>query len=279
MAKRNYLVGWDIGRTGSMKVTLTASTGGHGADDISISSGTYCHVALSSVTGGSTYASFATTIQTAFNALGGGRPTLTVAFSAVTLQYTFSVSSGTLAISFSGSEGTRARQVLGFSGNVAATGSPISTDYRPYYAIRSKVGEVSNFTDEKEDPDAVKRTVADDATPYSISRSTVPKFTQWDQMMEEKVAPSTHLSGGEASGGAGVFTYSPCPTTEVPWTWEHFVQHARGDIPFALYDDSASSGLVCYLRDESDTFDQSRSMDHYDGLFNIPIKVQLRGRL
>lgn len=278
MSQKDYYAGWDFERYGTSTLYLNASVGGHGADPRIIIDGTYSHIALTSVTGTGTYVALAAALQTYFNGLGGGRPTYTITFNTTTMQYSFSVSSGTLALTFVGDDGIRMRHLLGFIADVPATSSPIVSTARPYLAISAVSGGPTNYTDEYEPNVGINEAEADDGTSYSISRTTLPVYMDWDQQMEEKAGPSSAVSGGARTGGAPMFDYCATVTT-MPCSWEYFYRHVRCVEPFAVYDTSTASGIVCKLRAEGANFKPSRTVSDYDVLWNLPFKTRLIGRL
>lgn len=277
MSQQDYYAGWDYARIGSGTFTLTASTGAHGADTVTWNTGTYSHIDLSSVTGTSTYVSWATTLQTYLNSLGGGRPTYTVTFSTTTMRYSFSASSGTLALAFPATAaGTRAKHILGFSADVAATSSPIVSDLRPYYAIRAAVEGPSAYTFYKEDGSKIASDIADDGvSQYGITPRTLAKFIEWEQRMESQSAPASQLTSGVASSGAGVRTGDA--SSAVPWTWEHFFQHVRLWEPFAFHNTTGPAGIVCKMRKEASFFSPVMVTSDLSSLWNIPIKALYLG--
>ena len=126
MAQQDYYAGFNFSRIGAMQFTLTASTGGHGADTVNYLSSTYAHVVF--VSGNDTYAALAADIQTYLNALGGGRPTYTVTFNQTTMQYSFDSNTGTLALAADVGVSARAcalvaRRITGFDATTPLGGS------------------------------------------------------------------------------------------------------------------------------------------------------------
>lgn len=273
MATQDYYTGFDFLRVGSFSFTAAVTSPAAHSDAVTFSSGTYSHIDFSGLMGAGKYEELADAIQTYLNSLGGTRPTYTVTFNTALMQYSFSVSAGTLALTFSGAAGTIAKHTLGISANVGATSSPILSDRRPYYAIRSKLNGQSAFSFPYEPDLGVAEDEADDGTSYSISRTTCPRYLDWEQRMETANAPSTTITAGALNSGAGVRITGA--STEVPFTWEHMIKHARGAEPFALYDEGSGTGYLCKLRREAATFRPAIVAADYSDLWNMPFKTRL----
>ncbi|MBK8173193.1 MAG: hypothetical protein IPK60_23060 [Sandaracinaceae bacterium] len=277
MSQKDYYAGWDFERLGQLVFTMTSSTGPN-VDVVTWNVGTYSHVSLQNATGSGTYVSFASTLQSFFATLGGSHPTYTVTFNTTTMQYVFTASSGTITLTFGATpQGQMARDILGFGTNPAA-GATVTSTTRPYFAISAVSGGPTNYTDEYEPNVGINEAEADDGTSYSISRTTLPVYMDWDQQMEEKAGPSSAVSGGARTGGAPMFDYCATVAT-MPCSWEYFYRHVRCVEPFAVYDTSTASGVVCKLRAEGANFKPSRTVSDYDVLWNLPFKTRLIGRL
>ena len=268
MGMQDYHAGWDFERIGSASVQFTDSGGSW---TMTFSTGNYSHIDLSSAMGTGEYTDFITAIQAAITAAARG-VTYTTSFNTSTLSYSFDTNSGTLAMTFSGTAGTIMRHILGFTGNVAATSSAITSNARPYYVCRAIHDGQTNYSDEYESSEGIYEAEADDGSAYSIARSTVPVYADWEQYLEEKAPPAAI-----ATAGTGVFEY--VATTTVPWTWQHYYEHVRASEPFALYDNGTGDGLVCRMRKDTATFKPGRSMSEYDGYFNLRFNTRLIGRL
>lgn len=276
MAQQDYYAGFDFARIGAMSFTVTNSSGGQ-SDILGFTSGTYAHVGFTA--GSTAYAALATSIQaalTALTALGGGRPTYTFTFSQTTMQYSLDSNTGTLTLTFPASDsGDRAKHILGFSASVGATSSPIVSDRRPYYAIRAACEGPSAYSFYYETGDGIYEEEADDGSTYSITRTTLPKLVEWEQRMEAKAAPATNIVSGAAAGGAGMRIADA--STEVPWTWEHFFQHARCVNPFAFHNSTGPTGIVCKFRKDGAAFHPALVVADYSSLWNVPIRARYLG--
>lgn len=268
MGMQDYHAGWDFERIGSASVQFTDSGGSW---TMTFSTGSYAHIDLSPVTGTGTYTDFIAAIQAAITAAARG-VTYTTSFNTSTLSYSFDTNSGTLAMTFTGTAGTNMQRILGFTGNVGATSSAITSVARPYYVARAIHDGQSSYTDEYEPSEGIYESEADDGSQYSIARSALPVYADWDQPLEEKSPP-----GAIATAGTGVFEY--VATSTVPWTWQHFSRHVRATEPFALYDSGTGDGLVCKMRKDSAAHKPSRAMSDYDGYFTIKLNTRLLGRL
>lgn len=214
-----YGAAWDFTTIGTMTVSFT-DAGGTFA--VSVASGKYAHDDATSVSAMSTYNAFSGPFQTAVNAAKlGGSPSYTVTWSGTNLTYTITPASGTTALTFSGAAGTRAKHVLGFTGNVSATASAVST-CRPYYVIRPNIMGRSNPSGLYFDQYA-SEAVADDGSAFLIARTTPDYHEDWEQLAETEAR-----------------IYSDYATTAIPWTWQHFFLHCGSGLPFYLVDDSFS---------------------------------------
>lgn len=275
MSQQDYYAGFNFSRIGAMQFTLQASTGGNPPDTVNYLAGNYAHYGFTC--GTDVYTKLATDIQTYLNGLGGGRPTYTVTFDEATMRYSFDSNTGTLALAFPGSAaGTIAKHVLGYSADVAATSSAIVSDRRPYYAIRAAVEAPSAYSFVYEDGSNIYEDRADDGTKFGISARTLPKFLDWEQRMEVKAAPTTAVVSGSAVGGAGIEIADA--STEVPWTWEHFVEHVRVWEPFVFHNSTGPTGVICKMRKDTAFHKPGIVVPDHSNLWNIIFKTDYYGR-
>ncbi len=260
-----YLAGFDTTEFGADPPSVVVG-GTVGSGTNTIADGTYCHTSLASVAATSGYTSFATQVDTQFEA--GPGSSWTVTYNTTTHRYTIANATA-FTLTWTGTGGTRLRKMLGFSGNVASTTSATG-DITPYYAIVPTISGRSSFSDIYEPDEVVEEAVADDETPFAVARdrgtdafalNDMIMWSDWTQAMEPLASTLIRAS-----------------TTE--WTWEHFVKHCRGEHPFLVVDGSTST--VHKLRAESAAFNsrtRTRVAADYDGLWSISLRTRQLGSL
>jgi hypothetical protein len=251
-----YTAGFSTeGSAQSMGANLNAGT------QITVASGTYAPATYASVLA-SGYTAFTAAVKTSLD--GGGGGPYTVTWSSTTGKYTISrAASFTLAFSTatSAAAGTRMRLALGFSGDLSGANT-YTSDWTPYYVLVAQMAGLTEFSDVYEPDDIVEEAVADDGTPWSASRETTELYSDWSQAMETKAS-----------------TFSASATTAVPWTWQAFFRHVRGQRPFAVYDSVTVINTLHKLRAEGGSFIPARYVTDYDGLWSIPVLTRRIGVL
>ena len=247
--------GWRTSVVGGMEIEIDE---GGGAVTVAIDAGSYCHTDLSSVLGTGEYSDLASELESQLNASGSLSYTYTVSYSATNMRYTISAGSA-FAITWSSAAAARLRLAMGFSGSSSSTTSHSGT-IRPYYVIRTLVGARSAFTDEYEADKITEGGEAEDGTPYSVSRTTAPIYSDFRVPFEAHEA-----------------THAYKATTSVPWTWQHFFEHVRASEPFLV--DDGNEETVHVLRAGADSFTPSREVPDWDGAWNIDLATHHRGRL
>ena len=250
--------GWDFAQIGSGIFGFDDS--GAGAV-ITYATGTYCHIGINSVMGGTSYDDFATQLQTALNAHAGLDGTWTVAFSTSTLKYSITCDENA---TITASTNALACQILG----IPIASLPISltanvayvSDYQVYYSLMGAQGCRSNDSGIYEPRDVAVDAEDDAGSHYGIAITTAPQYLDFVVPMEAKAA-----------------TYTRSAVTAVPWTYEHFWKHCRVSEPFAVVDDADS--LVLYLRASGASFVPRRQVADWDGAWNLNFATRYKGHL
>ena len=254
--------GFDTNVVGTFQ--LVADTGA-GNVTVTLPLGRYCHTSLVSVMGAGEYAALADELQNALNAsaLGG---TWDVDYDPGPV-YTITCTGTTGTISGLGADhGTasvaRLGLAMGFTTSPGAftDGETKTGDVRPYYVINGAVGGISNVSGDYEPDGITEDAEAEDGTSYSVSRTTAPKYSDAQIPFEPHEA-----------------THAWKATAAVPWTWEHFHQHARGTEPFRILTDVDDS--VHKLRAGSTSFRPARVKPDWDDLWSVELKTRLLGRI
>lgn len=239
-----YAAGFSSADLGGLSVVV----GGVASGTATVTPGTYCHISLSAVTGGITYRGLAGRVDSALAAVDAG---FECVYNASTYQYTITNPSA-FTLTWSGDSGAALRRALGFSGNVSSTMSATS-DVRPYYLMVPQIAGRSQYTDTYEPDDIAEEAVADGGDAYIVSRDTDELWCDWVQSMETKEA-----------------TLARSATAAVPWTWQDFFKHCRGEHPFLVVD---GSDLIVYrLRADGASFNsrvRERVAVDYDDLWNL----------
>lgn len=255
-----YHAGFDVAQLGTCSVVMGGAVGNGTA---SITTGTYCHTSLSAITGGHT--SFSTAVQTALNAVHGG---FTVTFNSTTQRYT--IANATMfSLTWTGTAGGYLRRMLGFSGTVSSTTSTTGT-LQPYFSMVPTITGRSSFSDIYEPEEVVEEAIADDETPFAVSKqrgsdafelSDQIMWSDWTQAME----PVESVLIARAT---------------TAWTWERFFKHCRGEHPFLVVDGSSST--VHKLRAKGASFSlatRERVAADYDGLWYVKFTTRQLGAL
>ena len=263
---RDYYTGFDIARLGGFSITVNATA-------VSITTGKYTHIDMTSVMGAGVYDDFATALDTAITAALGG--SWTVTWDQANLAYVIAHAPAFTITFPNTAAGNVAADMLGFTRNTT-TGSATTTSSvrRPFYVVRSIIDGQSEQSDEYEPDDITSEAVANNGTSYMIARQQSPILLDWVQPKET----NTYLSGTApiAAQWSPVFTRNA--TTLVPWSWEQLFQHARGIEPLALNGGSTTSTVV-KLRQDGASFRPLRVTPDLQLLWDIPIRSRLLGRI
>lgn len=246
-----YLAGFSTEGTAQ---SMTATIAGNAA---TVASGTYAFATFASVMGTGEFTDFATAVKAAFDAAGGGPYTVT--WSSTT--YLFTISRATnFTLSFSSTSDLRLRAALGFTANLSGANSYTST-VRPYYVIVPAIDACTDVSGVYEPEEIVEEAVSDGGTPYGVSRQTTELYSDWTQAMESLSA-----------------TFTRSATSAVPWTWQHFVRHVRGQYPFGKYETTV--GNTCNkLRADAGSFRPFRVSADDDTYWSIRMLTRDLGAL
>lgn len=250
--------GWNVAKLGTFTLSVT---GNLGTASVSITTGTFCHTDLSPVLGSGNYDDFAGALQAALTASGATTFAFTVTWSSATLAYTIACTNA-FTLTFSNtSAGNRMADALGFARNTT-TGSATSTSStrRPYYVIDAIQGARSNWTRIYENDDITTQTEAEDGSTFTTARSVAPLYEDWTVPFEELEA-----------------VFAAKAVSAVPWTWQHFFEHARGIEPFGVFDNDGNS--VHVQRGRGTSFKPSRVQPDWDAVWNIELLTINRGSL
>lgn len=253
---RDYYFGFDLTRLGGFSATISSA--------VTINTGTYAHVDISSVATG--FSDFAT-------ALAAASTGTTVTFDVTNLTYTLTRGAAFTLTFPNTTAGNNAADILGFARNTSYTGATSYTSVaRPYYVLRGKIDGQASESDEYEPSGISVDGEADDGTAYGISRLRAPVYLDWLQRFEEPTPPVT-------IAGAGQAIFERDATALVPWSWQAAHKHARNAMPFILRAPTPVTGPVVKLRADGAQFAPQRVVSDYQGLWDIPIKSRLMGRV
>ena len=242
-----------------------------GVAEATIAATTYSYSTFASLVTG--YASYAAAVKVAMDSAGGGPWTVTFVpptTAGALPQFTIArATTFTLTFTAATAAHMRARACLGMVGALGAgdwvvSGAveappgtwTITSTITPLYSIVPAVGGRTDFSDVYEGDDTTIEVVSDGGTPYAVSRNTTELYSDWTQAMESKAATLTRSA-----------------TSSVPWTWQAFMKHVRGQHPFGVYE-SATANTLHKLRADGASFAPERVSTDYDGLWNIPIKTR-----
>jgi len=264
--------GWDVDVIGSLTMDITETSGPLQSYSVTISTGTFCHVDISSVMGSGSYADFATALAAAINAAAtaaGGSATWGVdgADGGIAPASYFIDASVNFTIAFTGAAGTRMAAILGLdSAGVTGASGSVSSTIRPRYTLGTQQGGPSGGTDDYEPDGIAEDAEADDGTHYGIARTAAPVYSDFAIRMETQAA-----------------TFTRHATSSVPWTWRHLFEHARNVEPILIQTstDGASwtEQTVVYLRADSARFKPIRSVADWDDRWDLDLKTRVLGRL
>ncbi len=259
-----YYAGFDFARLGSFSLVVTTDEGVPRTITTTISSGTYAHVDMQSLTGTGNYDDFLTILTTAMNAAAA---TATPTPSARTFNnnsfgsgiYGLEVNTGTIVVT--AATNTVAKNILGITTLPTTAALTVVSQVRPYYLLVPAVAARSNVTDDYEGGEIAYDGEADDGSSYGISRITPALYHDWVQAMESKPA-----------------CFKNSATAAVPFTYQHMFQHCRNIEPIYVLDSEAAVGtdnMVVKLRADGAAWKPARVAADYDGLWNIPFNTRV----
>ncbi len=253
---RYLLAGFStVGTNQSMTATVQGNTA-------TLAENTYAFSSLASVMGSGNYAAFGAAVIVAFNAAHAG--TYHVDWSSTTYQWTIYRETAGFTLTFSGASALRLRAALGFSGNPSGAGtlaSPYVSDIRPYYVVVPDIDAATEVSGAYEPPEIVDEAVSDGGTPWAVARQTSEMRSDWKQKFESKAQ-----------------TYTASAVAAVPWTWQHFFRHVRGQHPFGVYD-SGAGNTVNKLRAEGASFQPNRVTVDDDTYWSLDFLTRQIGTL
>lgn len=255
-----YAAGFRTSDIGAFSVVV----GGVASGTATVTPGTYCHANIggSEDASAAMYTEFASAVQTALQVVNAG---FTCTYNSTTHAYTIANPSN-FTLTWTGTAGINLRDTLGFSGNVGSTTSATST-LRPLYLIVPQINGRSQFTDVYEPDDIAEEAMSDGGTDYVVTRDIDQDsglWCDWVQSMETKAATLTRSA-----------------SASVPWTWQAFFAHCRGEHPFVVQD--ADGEQYAYrLRADGASFNsrvRERVVADYDELWNIRFFCRDLGKL
>lgn len=238
-------------------INLSAEFDDTSADALQLS-GTFCHTDLSAVLGTGLYVELAQALEDLLNASVSLTATYTVTYDPVALSYTISAT-GTFSVDFTSVSSSLLGQALGFSSMLSGASSYTST-VRPFYLLTGTCGGKSQVSDDYEPDNIVETAEAEDGTTYSRSRFSAPIYQDFRLPLE----PRARVFKRRAEAA-------------VPWTFQHFHEHVRGQEPFLLVDDAEST--VHVLRKRSAAFAPSRVVQDFDDYWDLEMNTYVKGRL
>lgn len=227
--------------------------------------GTHAHVDLISILGAGNYTIFRTALDTVMDVESAGN---TITFDLTT--FTYKLVRGTLW-TIQTTTNTLMRNILGLplddadyplvSVDEGGGVFSISSTRRPHYLLNFALGGKSQFSDDIEPEGIAATAMSDGGLQFGITRTEVAVSQDFVIPMESHEA-----------------TFARVATAAVPWTFQHFVQHARVVEPFGILASSPAALEVCKLRIESASFRPRRVVEDHDSLWDWPFAVNLLGR-
>lgn len=256
-----YYAGWDFAKVGTFSVAVTDADGAHAAAACTFSSGTYSHLSIAGIV--STHTEFRVALKALLDALGA-TVTYTVGFVKETGIYTITPSTGTVALTFTD---TFSRNLLGFSGNVAATASAVGTEIAKYGIVAS-VAARSDISWVYQMSGMTKVAISDDGTPYHSTPTTTPKLLDWRQVFETKAKTFAE------------FAAAPNNTD-----WRTMISHLATGEHLACYDSNYAKTYIGKVREDGAAFamgsvvQPSTGDPNYDAYWDIAIKLHYLGEV
>lgn len=266
--------GWDLDRIGSISIDVEEDDGSNPRTTFTttLTTGRFCHTDVSGTgqIASGDYTAFATKLASQLSSDSTRGFSYKVTWDGGKQQYTIDAGSGnTIALKFDGlgDDYTRMRRILGFSGDTSHTQAP-SSDVTPYYVLVSTQGGASNFEDDFEPDDRIEVSEAEDGTHYSQIPTALPTYAMWEIWMESRQKTFERAAPNGTTAG------------DVPWTFQHFIRHARTIEPFVVLDDRETT--VHFLRGQGAHFTQqrrSRITANIDKHWKWRINAYVEGRL
>ena len=247
-----YLAGFDLSDVGAWTLTVDDNGGGSPTeyDEDDLSSTLAAHIAIASTPA---YSSLTSMLNTALSS-----EPVSVSFSTATYRYTITYTGGGSGFDLTFSQA--AADSMGFSTLVHTNQTSITSDQVPYYLIETQVDGRSAYSRDFEPDGIASQAISDDGTSiFGLARTASPKFLDWRQQFE--TLESTFKA----------------EATTVPWTWEHFFEHARTVHPIQVVD--GYDDMECWLRADGATFRPEPQTPDYDSQWHIPFRVVLIGRI
>jgi hypothetical protein len=243
-----YVVGFTVTSGGALPMTGTIA-----GTTASIAAGNYAHESMSNTL--ADYDDFGTAVETAFVAA-----TVACTWNATTRTFTLS-KGGVFSMSFPNTTaGQQLAAALGFVAGVTYSGAASYTSViRPYYVIvAQEAGRSQALPMLYEPPDITEEATSDGGKAHSVSRDTDELWGDWTQPMETRAACFDRYVSGS-----------------VPWTWQAFFKHARGEQPFMVVE----SGVywIYTLRADATSFHAEPVSSDWDSYFNIKIRARYLG--
>jgi hypothetical protein len=157
-----------------------------------------------------------------------------------------------------------AQHVLGVNASYTGVTSIVSAR-RPYYVIRPVVGEVSRPSHEFEATNQSALAVSDSGIPYGTARTVSVKHKSWEVEFEPRAQTLAYFA-----------------TDDIPFTWQHFIEHARTVYSICLVTQVAGSDvsglnigrLLPGFADFNENV-RSRHVEGYDDQWRIRVEMVL----
>lgn len=245
-----YLAGFDTAEIGTFSVDVSVGAPIGTSGTATITAGRYAHGQIPASYGCLAYSTFSAYVQIALNTAATGN-NFVVTYDFATAAYTIE-GDYDFTLTWTGTGGTNLQRALGFTATCSGSDGYTST-VRPYYVIMAAIAARSQFSDVYEPDDIVVEAVADGGASFAVSKDTEELWADWLQYGESKAAT---IAGSAVAG--------------VPWTWQHFFKHLRGQHPFGTYDGTTAN--IYKLRDKGASFNaqvRSRVVADYDDLWQI----------
>ena len=240
-----------------------------------LGAGRYWHRKVTSVTldGVTNQGALATAINTS---IGATTHTVTCTFSATNLTYNFASGDG---LNFTINLGGTLALAMGFVSGALSGANSYTSSKRPLYLIRPLIVGVSSYSDDYVASQGITvRTADDGVSVYSVSPTTLAVNNDLTVPCERD---TPLFDGGTYSGGSGHAVTAHNVTATMPWSWQDFWNHVRGEEYFAWVSQtsppSTPSADVFRMRQEGVYFKPRRRVPDY-GLWDIPLQVLLIGR-
>lgn len=241
-----------------------------------LTAGRYWHRKITSVTLDGTANNGA--LATAINAsIGGTTHSVSCTFNAVNGTYNFA--SGDAA-NFTLNLTAVLAAAMGFASGVLPAANSYTSSKRPLYFLRPLIQAQSAVSDDYNGGTGIKVRVADDGkSMYSVSPFGLTVYNDFTITCER----DTPLFDGGAysTGGAGHAMMTRNATAAMPWAWQDFWNHVRGEEYFAWVSQtsppSTPTADVYRFREDGAYFKPRRMTPDY-GLWDLPFQTLLIGR-